>query len=96
MNCPRVSKDLAQNSGYQAGWLLLVTVFWALCNSCLLLLCRGCCMRLMSVCCGKPKSNQRFGGWFLPIPLPFFHRQRNPGGRIQVKTKCCIILKCDS
>lgn len=40
MNCPRVSKDLAQNSGYQAGWFLLVTVFWALCNSCLLLWCQ--------------------------------------------------------
>lgn len=34
-------------------------------------------MRLMSVCYGKRKSNRRLGGWFLPIPVLFFHSQRN-------------------
>lgn len=38
MNCPPVTKDSAQNSGYRADGFFLVALIWALCNFSLSLL----------------------------------------------------------
>lgn len=76
MNCPRVSKDSAQNSGYQAGWFLLVAVFWALCNSSLLLLRRRVLYEADECLLRNAEGESGMRGWFLPAPLLFFHSQR--------------------
>ena len=95
MNCRHVTKDLAQNSGYQADRFLLVALLWALCNCSLLLWLQRALYEADECLRTKIKQKQRLSGVFLPIPLSFCPSQKKQESRIQVKTKQCIILKCN-